>query len=284
MEAQLEQIREQQKETWNRFSAGWRKWDSFTMNWLRPMGEEIIRALRLLPTDVVLDVAAGTGEPGLSIAGLTRQGHVVITDLAEQMLAVARENATRRGIRNYETVACDVCELPFADASFDAVSCRFGFMFFPDMELAAREMVRVLKPGGRLAAAVWGPPDQNVWVTAIMGTIGRHLALPAPAPGAPGMFRCGSPGFLAELFRKAGLQHVAEKPLRGQLRCGSNDNYWQLMNDVAAPVVGALSQTDAATKEKIRQEVYATIDQHYPAAHTTALDYGALVVSGEKPA
>lgn len=281
MDAQLEQIREQQKETWNRFSAGWRKWDAFTMEWLRPMGEEIIGALDLQRTDVVLDVAAGTGEPGLTIAGLVPDGKVVITDLAEQMLAVARDNAAKKGISNYETVVCDVSELPFADASFDAVSCRFGFMFFPDMLLAAREMVRVLKPGGQLAAAVWSVPEKNFWITAIMRTISQHLQLPAPPPGAPGMFRCGSPGFLAGLFRQAGLQHVAEQEVTGTLNCGTNDNYWNFMNEVAAPVVFALGKADEGTREKIRQEVFALIDQK-STNENTSLSYGTIVVSGTK--
>ncbi|GAB2940857.1 class I SAM-dependent methyltransferase [Hymenobacter coalescens] len=281
METQLEQIRELQKATWNKFSAGWRKWDDFTMEWLKPMGDEIIRALHIKPTDLVLDVAAGTGEPGLSIATLAKDGKVIITDLAEDMLAVARDKARAKGIRNYETVACDVCALPFSDDTFDAVSCRFGFMFFPDMLLAAREMHRVLKPGGRLAAAVWGVPAQNTWITAIMGTISQHLALPAPPPGAPGMFRCAGPGFLAELLRQAGFQHVTDQEVTGKLRCGSNDTYWQFMNEVAAPVVAALGQTDDATREKIKRAVFALVDEKYP-DQQAALDYGTVVVVGQK--
>ena len=281
MEAQLEQIREQQKDTWNRFSGGWRKWDDFTMTWLRPMGEEIIRALDLQDGDMVLDVAAGTGEPGLTMAGLVGSGKVVITDLAEGMLDVARDKAEARGIRNYETVVCDVCALPFEDATFDAVSCRFGFMFFPDMLLAVQEMARVLKPGGKVAAAVWSTPDKNPWITTIMSTISQHLQLPAPPPGAPGMFRCGDPGFLAELFQKAGLRNVAEKELTGTLNCGSTDTYWRFMNDVAAPVVFALSKADDTMKETIRRQVYEKLDQQYPDKNV-ALNYGTVIVSGEK--
>ncbi|GAB3495967.1 hypothetical protein GCM10027341_14060 [Spirosoma knui] len=281
MEAQLEQIREQQKATWNKFSPGWRKWDDFTMNFLKPMGDEIINALALNDTDIVLDVASGTGEPGLTIASLVTNGKVVITDLAEGMLDVARDNATRKGITNYETVVCDVCDLPFDDAMFDAVSCRFGFMFFPDMLLAAKEMVRVLKPGGKLAASVWGTPDKNFWITATLSTINKHMELPAPTPGAPGMFRCGSPGFLADLFKQAGLRNVTEKELNGQVIYGSNATYWNFMNDVVAPVVAAMSKADDAMKEKIRTEVFDLIDAKY-ADKKASLDYGTLVVSGQK--
>ncbi|GAB3835595.1 class I SAM-dependent methyltransferase [Hymenobacter jeollabukensis] len=281
MNAELETIREQQKATWNKFSAGWRKWDDFTMDWLRPMGEEIIRDLHIRPTDIVLDVAAGTGEPGLSIATLAKDGKVVITDLAEGMLAVARDKAADRGISNYETVACDVCELPFDDETFDAVSCRFGFMFFPDMLLAAREMHRVLKPGGRLAASVWGVPAQNAWITTIMGTIGRHLQLPAPPAGAPGMFRCAAPGFLTDLLRQAGFQDVHDTQITGQLRSSSKEAYWQFMNEVAAPVVAAMSQADAATQVNIRTEVFALIDEQCSDG-STALNYGTVVAYGQK--
>jgi ubiquinone/menaquinone biosynthesis C-methylase UbiE len=281
MEPQLEQIREQQKEIWNKFSPGWRKWDVFTMEFLKPMGDEIIRSLKLKETDTVLDVAAGTGEPGLTIASIVKNGKVVITDLAEGMLEVARDNATKKGITNYETVACDVCEMPFEDETFDAISCRFGFMFFPDMLMAVKEMARVLKPGGMIAAAVWGTPDKNFWVTATMSTINKHMQLPPPPPGAPGMFRSGNPGFLADLFRQADLKNVTEKEVNGKVNYITTDNYWNFMNDVVAPVVAAMSKADDATRSKIKKEVFELVDQKYPGKRA-AIDYGAVIVCGEK--
>src|SRR4051812_2026525 len=108
MEQALQQIRDQQKQTWNKFSAGWKKWDKFTMDFLSPMGIGIIESLKLNETDLVLDIAAGTGEPGLTIAGIVKKGKVSITDLSEDMLQIAEENAIARGITNYETIACDV--------------------------------------------------------------------------------------------------------------------------------------------------------------------------------
>ena len=204
---QLE-IREQQKASWNKFSPGWKKWDDLTMDFLKPMGDEIIRMITPVSNDVILDVAGGTGEPGLTIASLVNGGKVFITDLSDGMLEIAQENAMLRGIKNVETRPCDVCELPFDDNTFDAISCRKGFMFFPDMLLAAKEMVRVLKPGGRVAASVWDGPEKNFWVTAIMGTISRNMELPPPPPGAPGMFRCAKDGLMADLFQQAGLKNI----------------------------------------------------------------------------
>lgn len=281
MEAQLVTIREQQREIWNRFSPGWKKWDDLTMNFLKPMGDEIIHLLNPKGTDMVLDVASGTGEPGLTIATKLRGGIVVGTDLSEGMLKVARENAYRRGIKNFEITACDVSELPFPDNSFDSISCRFGFMFFPDMSLAAREMVRVLKPGGKIAAAVWNTPEKNFWASAILSVINAYMQLIPPPPGAPGLFRCARSGFIADLLRYAGLKKITETEVNGKLNTGTIETYWDFMTEVVAPVVAALSNADDALKVRIRSEVFKVVGQKYPGSNI-AIDSSALVIYGEK--
>lgn len=282
MENLLDQIREDQRESWNQFSPGWKKWDEMTMDFLKPIGDEIIRQLNPKTRDVALDVASGTGEPGLTIASMVNKGRVVITDLAEDMLTIARENAKVRGISNIETLVCDVCELPFADNTFDKISCRFGFMFFPDMELAAQEMTRVLKPGGRIAASVWGVPEKNFWVTAIMGTIKEYIEVPPPPPDAPGMFRCAQDGLLADLFSQAGLTNTSQKEIPGKLNTVTTENYWNMMTEVGAPIVAALSKADEETKANIKQEVHRKLNQKYGDGNV-AIDASALVVYGEKP-
>jgi len=280
MDQQLEEIREQQKQSWNKFSGGWKKWDELTMDFLRPMGEAIITSINPSGAKKILDIAAGTGEPGLTIATMLEGGKVVITDLAEDMLAIAKENASRRGITNIETKACDVCDLPFADNSFDAVSCRFGFMFFPDMQLAANEMARVLKAGGKIATSVWNIPEKNFWVTATMGTINRNMELPAPPPGAPGMFRCAKPGLMKEVFEKAGFRNITEKEVLSKLNSGTVQTYWDMMTEIGAPIVAALSQADENMRQKIKREVFELVTQKYPG--NVAIDASAIVISAEK--
>jgi len=280
MDQQLEEIREQQKQSWNKFSGGWKKWDELTMDFLRPMGEAIITSIKPSGAKKILDIAAGTGEPGLTIATMLEGGKVVITDLAEDMLAIAKENASRRGITNIETKACDVCDLPFADNSFDAISCRFGFMFFPDMQLAANEMARVLKTGGKIATSVWNIPEKNFWVTATMGTINRNMELPAPPPGAPGMFRCAKPGLMKEVFEKAGFRNITEKEVPSKLNSGTVQTYWDMMTEIGAPIVAALSQADENMRQKIKREVFELVTQKYPG--NVAIDASAIVISAEK--
>ena len=279
MNTASEQIRDQQKETWNRFSPGWKKWDPFNMVFLRPMGDAIISALRLAETGAVLDIATGTGEPGLTIAAAYPKVMVIGTDLAEGMLATADDQARSNGLANYRTQVADVSALPFPDASFDAISCRMGFMFFPEMPLAVKEMVRVLKPGGRVATSVWTAPDKNPWITTMMGAIQPHVALPAPVPGAPGMFRCAAPGLIAGLFRDAGLSQVTEQEISGQVTYESADQYWTMMTEVAAPVVAAMGKADEPTRARIKAGVYGALAQF---KGPVTFGFGARIITGLK--
>lgn len=257
----LDQIRDQQRETWDKFSAGWKKWDAMVIGWIAPFGEAMIRHANLREDSEVLDIAAGTGEPGLTAAERVPRGRVTVTDLAEHMLEVAAEKSAQRGLRNVETRLCDAGALPFADASADAVLCRFGFMFFPDVAVAAREFARVARPGARVCAAVWGEAEKNPWATNIMGTIARHVDMPAPPPGAPGLFRCAPPGYMREVFAEAGLRDIVEEEVACDMVIDTPERYWAFMTDIAAPVVAGLAKADARAREQIRAEVLGLASQ-----------------------
>ena len=93
MEPQLQEISEKQRASWNQFSPGWKKWDTEILDFMKPIGDEMIDLLKPKGTEIILDIAGGTGEPGLSIAAMLDGGKVIITDLAKDMLNVAGENA-----------------------------------------------------------------------------------------------------------------------------------------------------------------------------------------------
>ena len=182
-----DEIRDGQRAAWARLSASWDKWDPIIMDQLGPVGDAMIERLDIAEDQQHLDIASGTGEPGLSVARLAPRGRVVLTDLSPQMLEVAARRARAQGVDNVETEVCSADDLPFGDVTFDSVSVRFGYMFFPDMAKATAEFVRVLRPGGRVCAAVWVKPEDNPWTSIAMEAIASETELPPPDPDGPSM-------------------------------------------------------------------------------------------------
>jgi SAM-dependent methyltransferase len=281
MTTNLDDIRDQQRRTWDRFSAGWSKWDSIVTDWLAPVGEAMTGQAGLDGHADVLDVASGTGEPGLTAAALVPHGRVTLTDLSEHMLAVASKSAADRRLPNVATKVCEAGSLPFADGSFDAVLCRFGFMFFPDVHAAAREFARVARPGASIVAAVWAKPDSNAWATTIMATIARHVTLPAPTPEAPGLFRCAPDGYMREVFARADLEDISEERVSFSLDLESAEQYWSFMTEVAAPVVAGLAQATESQRQTIHDEVLDLVEGHVSAGRVS-LPSTATVITGTR--
>jgi ubiquinone/menaquinone biosynthesis C-methylase UbiE len=247
-----DEIRDDQRAKWAGLSAGWDKWDSVIMDQLGPVGEAMIGRLNIAEDQQHIDIASGTGEPGLSIARLTPKGRVVLTDLAPEMLQVAARRASAQGLTNIETKVCSADELPFDAATFDSVSVRFGYMFFPDVEKATTEFVRVLKPGGRLCSSVWVKPEENPWTSILMEAIATEVTLPPPDPAGPNMFRCAAPGYVSGLYEAAGLRDVAEWDVDVELVTRSPAEYWEMMSEHVSLAVAALQQADELARERIR--------------------------------
>jgi ubiquinone/menaquinone biosynthesis C-methylase UbiE len=158
----------------------------------------------------VLDLACGTGEPGISLAQqVGPDGRVTGTDLSSELLEIASHRAQAKGLANFLTQPADAHKLPFADQSFDLATCRFGVMFFANVERALTELRRVLKPGARACFAAWGPIEQPYWQTT-MKIVHRHAGGTMLAPGGADPFRFSKAGSLAVVLRAAGFQEVEE--------------------------------------------------------------------------
>jgi len=258
----MDEIREAQRATWAGLSAGWEKWDRVITDQLAPVGAAIIESLDIGEDHQHLDIAAGTGEPGLSIARLCPRGRVVLTDLVPEMLDVAARRAGAQGITNVETKACSADDLPFDDARFDSVSVRFGYMFFPDMAGATAEFARVLKPGGRVCSSVWVKPEENPWTTIPMQAIATEVALAPPDPDGPNMFRCAAPGYISALYEAAGLRDVAEWDVDVELVTSSPEQYWQMISEHVSLAVAALEHVDELTRGRIAQTVITNVSAY----------------------
>ena len=247
-----EEIRDGQRLTWAGLSAGWDKWDAVIMDQLGPVGDAIIERLAIAEDQQHLDIAAGTGEPGLTIAKRSPKGRVVLTDLVAEMLDIAARRARAQGIANIETAVCSADDLPFDDATFDSVSVRFGYMFFPDVVEATAEFARVLKPGGRLCSSVWVKPEENPWTAVAMQAIGTEAVVAPPDPDGPNMFRCATPGWVSGLYEGAGLRDVVEWDVGVELVTTSPEQYWEMISEHVSLAVAALQRIDEPARERIR--------------------------------
>ena len=252
-----DEIRDGQRATWDGLSAGWEKWDAVIMEQLAPVSAAMIEHLDIADDQQHLDIAAGTGEPGLTIAKLAPSGHVILTDLAAEMLDIATRRANALGITNFETKVCSADALPFGDATFDSISVRFGYMFLPDVAEATAEFARVLRPGGRICSSVWVKPEENAWTTIAMQEIAVETVLVPPDPNGPNMFRCAAPGYVTALYEAAGLRDVAEWDVDVELVTQSPAQYWKMISEHVSLAAAALQQVDEPTRERIAEAVIA---------------------------
>jgi len=257
-----DQIREAQRATWAGLSRGWEKWDLVIMDQLSAVSSAMIDRLNIDDDQRHLDIAAGTGEPGLSIARLSPQGSVVLTDLVAEMLDVAARRAHAQGVANIETKLCSADDLPFDDATFDSVSVRFGYMFFPNAAKATAEFTRVLAPGGRVCSSVWVKPEENPWTSILMQAIATEVVLPPPDPVQPNMFRFAAEGCVSAVYKAAGLRDVAEWDVAVELVTSSPEEYWAMMSEHVSLAVGALKRVDELARERIRAIVIANVREY----------------------
>ncbi len=255
----FDEIRDAQKATWAGLSAGWAKWDSVIIDQLRPVGVAMIDRLAIAEDSQHLDIASGTGEPGLSIAKLAPSGRVVLTDLVPEMLEIAARRANSQGVANIETRVCSADDLPFGEDTFDSVSVRFGLMFFPDLPTATAEFARVLKPRGRLCSSVWVKPEENPWTAIALDAIATEAVLPPRDRDMPNMFRCAAPGYVSALYEGAGLREIAEWDVKVELVTRSPEQYWQMISEHVSLVVAALQQVDGPARARVREHVVAHV-------------------------
>jgi SAM-dependent methyltransferase len=207
-----------------------------------PVGEWMLRELAPQRGDTVLELAAGTGDTGFEAARqVGERGRLISSDFSPAMVDAARRRGTELQIANVDHRVIDAERIELEDASVDGVLCRFGYMLMADPAAALAETRRVLRPGGRLTLAVWGPPGRNPFFGMIAsGLVQRgHIGPPEPPP-APGIFAMASPERTTGLLEDAGFSevHTEEVPVRFMLP--DVDEYLSVIADTAGPIALAL--------------------------------------------
>jgi SAM-dependent methyltransferase len=212
---------------WDSMAAGWKATRANFQRSMEPVSQWLVEAIHPQPGHTVLELAAGLGDTGLIAAQLVAPGGTaLITDGSENMVAAAREHAEEVGATNVElrTMQAEWIDLP--TASVDAVICRFGYMLLLDPEAALRETRRVLKPGGRVALAVWDDLERNPWMKVLREALVARGVAPVAAPDGPGPFALGSEEAVADLLATAGFEDVEVSPMDLVVGAPSLDAWW----------------------------------------------------------
>jgi SAM-dependent methyltransferase len=216
----------------------------------------MLDAVSPAPGERVLELACGPAGVGLEAAqAVAPDGSVLLTDFSPAMVAAARERASELGIENVEFAVADAQALDLPDASFDAVLCRFGYMLMGDPFTAMSETARVLRPGGRVALAVWAEPEANAWIMAPMRALMEHFDAPPPDLDAPGLWAFRDPDRLRGMLSNAGLGGVKVERLEMVERFGSLDEGWSYLSDLAGPLQAMLASLSDEDRIAVRERI-----------------------------
>src|SRR5579875_2147958 len=201
-----DQFRADSREGWERAAAGWGKVADRVHDWAIGVSATMVDALAPQPGDRVLELAAGPGDTGFMAAELILPGGTLIcSDGAEAMIEVARERAASQHVSNVEFRQLELEWIDMETASVDGVLCRWGIMLTADPAAAAREIRRVLRPGGHAALAVWDIPERNPWAALPREAMIAQGHLEPPDPDTPGQFSLSGDGMLTDLLEGAGF-------------------------------------------------------------------------------
>jgi ubiquinone/menaquinone biosynthesis C-methylase UbiE len=269
---------------WTGSAQFWEKHREIIRQMFAPVTDALVADAQIASRQSVLDIATGPGEPALTIASLVGpQGKIVGVDAIDEMVAAARREANRLELKNVQFDVAFADHLPFPNDTFDAVISRFGVMFFPSPLDSIREMLRVLKPGHKMALAVWPPAERNAFHYLLSRIVDRYVA-PAPLePDARDAFRFATPGKLLKIVTEAGVSDPTEDLFQFTMRASiSVEDFFALRLEVSEKLREKFSMLSPHQQTELKREALESI-RKYCAHGEIRLPAEVLIVSGTKP-
>ena len=268
---------------WQETASYWTKHHETIRAMFAPLTAALIEHARIRQGDSVLDVAGGAGEPSLTIARVVGPlGSVMCTDAVPEMVAAAEREALRLGVENVQFRQCTADSLPFADDSFDVAVSRLGVMFFPNPVAGLREMLRTIKPGGRIALAVWGKSELSPYSYVVTDVISRHVQSPKAEPDAPDAFRFAEPGKLAAILKEAGAINVGESVVKFDIAAPlSPAEFWVFRSEISESLRVKLKSLSLEVRDQIGCEVQDAVTEFF---YDGQMSFPAqmIIVNGQK--
>lgn len=247
---------------WSNATSAWDERREFVEDVKSDLSTAMVAALALSPGDAVLEIGAGTGDFAVRLAdAVGPQGRVLATDLSAGMVELVRRVGSDR--QQLSAAVADATATGLEGSSYDAVASRMVLMLLADPQQALTEWKRVLRPAGRLAVAVWGPPEHNTWLVAVGMSAMIHGAISGGPPTGPGgVFSLGSADALHDAVGGAGFHAVNVQTIDLQARFATADQHFDTVAAMAAPLRDALSAATPETLSAIRATSAEIIAAH----------------------
>lgn len=268
---------------WTGSAPFWEKHREIIRQMFAPITHALVEDGQIGSQHAVLDIATGPGEPALSVATVVGpEGKIFGIDPVPEMVAAARRAAGRRGLENVQFDVAFADHLPFPANTFDAVISRFGVMFFPSPVEALREMLRVLKPGRKLALAVWHFAERNPFHYSVSRVIDRYVDSPPPAPDALDAFRFASPGKLRTVLNEAGATASSERLLQFTIQAPiSVEDFWALRLEMSDKLREKIAMLSKGQMTEVKRQALESF-REYSTDRGLSFPAEVLVVSGAK--
>jgi len=256
--------KDRQRRLWDSVADGWEKWWPAQEEMLQCVSDRLVDLAGILPGHLVLDVGTGIGEPAITAGRrVGPAGYVVATDQSRQMLAVAQKRADTYGLENLEFREMDAERIKFPDGSFDSILSRFSLMFLPALFSFLTKTRRMLAPGGRFAASVWGVASKVPMASLAFDLAREMFHLPPPPAEAPSLFGLAG-GALERALSHSGFTDVHAEEMTCTLKLSSAETLVQFLRDVNVPLVAMLENQSAGQQAEYWQAL-ATAAQAYTA-------------------
>lgn len=255
-------LKERERNNWALAAEGWRRRDEILRKGSAPVTKRMLELSGITSGARVLDIASGTGEPAITAAKIVgTSGMVVGTDLVDEMLTVARENAEKEVLKNIDFHCIDAEKLTFPDSSFDAVTLRWGLMFMPRPQDCLASAHRILKQGGRMTLACWCAQEKNPFVGVLLETLEKYMDVPSSPPGNPGIFAFADQGRLRDSLVEAGFRDIALEEMEiDVIEVKDGLAYWEAISDLAAPVMALVGELEDSIRSDYISDVITVAD------------------------